>query len=287
MTRRNKLLLVFLIVETVIAFLIWRADFTFAGTNILEVYFFDIGQGDAIFMQLPDGNQILVDGGPSYQILSKLSQVMPFWDRSIDMVILTHPHADHVSGLIDVLDRYEIGAILESGVFYDTAEHQAWGEKVNREGGRRVIARQGQSFKIGQLFVMDVLAPLESFAGKRVSNPHDANIVLKVNYGQEKVLLTGDMEKGLELQMLSERNDVDVDVLKVGHHGSKTSSTQVFLERVSPELAIIQVGKGNRYGHPYQEVLDRFKSLNISLLRTDVDGDIELLVDANSLSVKK
>lgn len=276
MPKRAKLLHLFLAAETVIALLVWQANFTLAEAQHLRVHFFDIGQGDAIFLELPDGNQILVDGGPSSDILSKLSKVMPFWDRSLDMVVLTHPHADHLDGLLEVLKRYEVGEILESGVAYSTADYEEWKKLVKEKQIRDIVAKQGQVFQAGDDFTLEVLAPIKDFQVRSVKNVHEADIVLKVIYGRESILLTGDMEKPLEYELVFQPLPLFAQILKVGHHGSKTSSSDGFLEAVKPELAIISAGRKNRYGHPHQEVLDRLQAHGIRVARTDVDGDIEV-----------
>ena len=283
---KRSFLLFFILALGIFSALVWQANFSLADDSELKVHFFDIGQGDAIFIVSPNGNQILVDGGPSNKILSKLSEVMPFWDRSIDLVVLSHPHADHVSGLIDVLDRYDVAMILESGVAYDTGEYKEWRKAAEKEQAQRIISRAGQVFGIGQDFSLEVLAPFEPFDQKSISNAHDANVVLMLRHGDTEVLLMGDAERDLEFDLLRNYN-LDSDVLKVGHHGSKTSSFEDFLQRVSPEVVVVQVGRGNRYGHPHPEVMERFNNLKIPVLRTDIDGDLILRSDLRSYSLRR
>lgn len=262
---------------------IWYAVFYFEARQNLLVTFFDVGQGDSIFVENA-GNQILIDGGPGDRILSKLGREMPFWDRSIDLLILTHPHADHLDGLLEVLKRYDVGIVLESGVEHSIPEYREWRELLEKKSVQIVVASAGQKIDLGGGAVLDILSPFENYSGRSVKNPHDANVSAQLHYGSTTVLLMGDAEKSLEMRLLYEsRNskfiNLNSDVLKVGHHGSKTSSSEEFLQAVSPDITIIQVGRKNRYSHPTQEVLDRLAAVGARILRNDLDGDIRIESD--------
>lgn len=260
--------------------LVWYAVFYFEARQNLLVSFFDVGQGDSIFIEVPNGNQILVDGGPSDKILAKLGQTLPFWDRSIDLLILTHTHADHLDGLLEVLKRYQIGAVLESGASYSLPEYEEWHRILEEKKVPIVIARRGQKVILAQNGELDIFSPFENFVGASLKNPHDANIVSRLIYGNSSLLLMGDAEKSLEYRLLWAGPGVlKSEVLKVGHHGSKTSSSEEFLQAVSPKIAVIQAGRKNRYGHPTQEVLDRLASAGAKILRNDLAGDIILESD--------
>ena len=264
------------------AVIIWYAVFQVeAQSGFLRVNFFDVGQGDAIFIESPSGNQILIDGGPDNSVLSKLGETMPFWDRSIDLVILTHPHADHLDGLVEVLKRYDVETVLESGVNHTIPEYAEWHEFLKEKNVKVIIAEAGQRIRLGSAAYLDVLTPFEDFIGKSPKDIHDATIISKLSYGATTLLFTGDAERSLEYQLLYSGADIDADILKVGHHGSKTSSADGFLGAVSPEIAVISAGRKNRYGHPHQDVLDRLRNLGISIFRTDTDGDIEMVSDGN------
>ncbi len=268
--------------------IIWYADFYFESRQNLLVTFFDIGQGDAVFIEVPGGNQVLIDGGPSERILSKLGRAMPFWDRSLDLLILTHPHADHLDGLFEVLKKYEVGMVLESGANHSLAEYKEWQEMLIKKNIHTVYARAGQKIVLGGGAELDVYYPFRNFTGESLKNQHDANVVARLKYGKNSVLLTGDAEKSAEYRLLWEapKNPFFVlrsDVLKVGHHGSKTSSSGDFLKTVSPRWAVISVGDKNRYGHPHQEVLDRLSAVVSKIFRTDIDGDIKIESDGKNL----
>lgn len=277
---------IFIVILFGIATVIWYAVFYFDSRENLLIHFFDIGQGDAIFIEVPNGNQILIDGGPSARILDKLGEVMPFWDHSIDLLILTHPHADHLDGALEVLKRYDIGMVIESGVNHSIPEYEEWHKFLREKGIKMIIAKTGQRIRLAPFAYFDILMPFKSFVGASPKNVHDAMIVSKLHYGSSTVLLMGDAEKPVEYHLLFEFLNskfyiLNSDILKVGHHGSKTSSTQEFLQAVSPKIAVISVGRQNRYGHPYQEVIDRLKNFGIKIFRTDQDGDIELISDGN------
>ncbi len=256
---------------------IWYAVFHFESRQNLVVTFFDIGQGDAILIEAPNGNQILIDGGPGDRILAKLGGTLPFWDRSLDLVILTHPHADHVTGLVDVLERYDVGMVLETGVNHSIPEYAEWRELLKEKDVKVITAKSGQRVQFSESARLDILTPFENFAGASRPNVHDAMLVSRLAHGSTTVLLMGDAEKSLEYRLLYSGDDLDADILKVGHHGSKTSSTVEFLAAVSPEIAVIQVGRKNRFGHPVEEVLERLEASGAKILRTDRDGDIRIL----------
>ncbi|OHA02763.1 MAG: hypothetical protein A3C92_00710 [Candidatus Sungbacteria bacterium RIFCSPHIGHO2_02_FULL_53_17] len=258
---------------------IWYAVFYFASRQHLGVTVFDVGQGDAIFIEVSGGNQILVDGGPNDRILAKLGAALPFWDRSIDLLIVTHPHADHIGGFLDVLKRYEVGMVMTSGVGYGTPEYEEWEKLIKQYAIPVVLARKGQRIDAGSGVVLDILSPAEDVTAG-ANHPHGANIISRLSYGDTAMLLTGDAERALEYRLLFESPDMlDADILKVGHHGSKTSSTETFLKAVSPDVAVISAGKKNRYGHPHQEVMERLAQLDIAVLRTDQEGDIRIESD--------
>lgn len=255
--------------------------------GLLKIYFFDIGQGDAIFIETPSGQQILVDGGPDNKVLSKLGESMPFYDKDIDVVIVSHPHADHVVGLIDVLERYEVKNIIEAKESYDSSEFKAWQSVVKNENANNIEAIAGKVIDLGDGVTLTILHPFESVVGDNPKNPHDDVVVMMLRYKDLEIVLTGDMEAKVERKLILAGYDLDSDVLKIGHHGSKTSTSEEFLSAVSPEIAVIQVGTKNRYGHPSPEILERLDGYDIRYYRNDVDGDIKLISDGKSFQIIK
>ena len=265
----------------IITGVVWYAVFTLENGRDLRMVVFDVGQGDSIFIEAPNGNQVLIDGGPSNAVLGKLGGAMPFWDRSIDLMVLTHPHADHIMGLVEVLKRYDVGMVIKSGVNYSTAEYRAWRTLLEQKHIPIMIARAGQKAHLASDIKLTILTPFESFVEKSPSNVHDAMVVSKLVYASSSALLTGDAEKYLEYRLLLSGADLRSDILKVGHHGSKTSTTEDFVRAISPRYAVISVGKKNRYSHPAQQTLDTLAKFNIKIFRIDQDGDVEFVSDGS------
>lgn len=280
--RANQIKIVFIFILAAFAAIIWYAVFYFESRQNLIITFFDVGQGDSAFLEVPNGNQVLIDGGPGNAVLAKLGSTLPFWDRSIDLVIVTHPHADHLDGLLEVLKRYKVGIVLETGVNHSLPEYAEWRELLKNKDVKVVIAQRGQRVELSGSAYLDILAPFKNFAEQSPKNIHDSMVVAELFYGSVVALFMGDAERFLEYQLVSERKKLKADILKTGHHGSKTSSAEEFLKTVSPKFAVISAGAKNRYGHPHQEVLDRLKRLGIAILRTDEKGDINFTSDGFS-----
>jgi len=291
---KNKIISFILGILFLAAVLIWLAIFqtgSFAsitsGLNNqqLKVIFFDVGQGAATFIEAPNKNQILIDGGPNSQILNKLGNEMPFFDRSIDLVILTHPDIDHLSGLIDVLKNYQVWQIIDPCIKDSSTTYQEWLHLIEEKKISRTCARSGQKIKLAENIELNVLYPFESLEGQSFKNTNLSSIVMKLIYGQSKILLTGDAEESTEYQLIKIGTDLKAQILQVAHHGSKNSTSQEFISNINPEIAIIQVGKNNKYGHPNQEVIDRLKGINI--YRTDLDGDIKFFCNLEKCVMRR
>lgn len=264
------------------------AVWDFSKPSFLKVSFFDVGQGDAIFIQTPGKHQILIDGGPDSSVLEKLGRKMPFWDNTLDLIILTHPEKDHLFGLIEVLKRYRVENILWTGVVRENQLYEAWLNGINEEGAKIKIAQAGQRVIFGSdsKGFIDILYPLENLEGKKIEKVNNTSIVTKLIFRKSSFLFTGDAEKLVERQLVERGSELDSDVLKAGHHGSKTSTDPEFIKIVSPEVVIISDGKNNPYGHPHQETLDTLNKYAISVLRTDQFGDIEIFSDGKNLEIK-
>jgi competence protein ComEC len=279
-----------LVILALAAILLWIGVFQVAAhCCVLSVHFFDVGQGDSIFIQAPGGTQILIDGGRGRVVLEKLSRAMPFFDRSIDVVMLTHPELDHMEGLIEVLKRYKVGTVIWTGVERTIPEYESFLKEAYSKKARVLIAAPGAQIKIGEhQGVLDILYPFENFEGMVIEKKLNfSSIVSRLTYGETKFLFTGDIEKESEQELVEGGGDISADVLKAAHHGSKTSSIKEFVERVDPKLAVIQVGRNNRYGHPHAQTLETFKSLNIPVLRNDINGNIVILSDGKNLKIKQ
>lgn len=251
----------------------------------LRLWIMDVGQGDAILFDTSDGHQVLIDGGRDNGILSQLSKAMPLTDKEIDLIIVTHNHADHLSGINAVLEHYQVGRIWISGAEYDSQTYRKFVQLVAEGRGKVESVTAGTTFSINGLTGI-VLYPLESFAAREPENPHDASVVTYWQYGATTALMTGDAEGEHEAHMLARGIVKHADILKVGHHGSNTSSSEPFLRAVFPKVAVISVGKNNRYGHPYQITLEHLQQLGIPVLRTDQDGTIRFDITATGYSSK-
>lgn len=260
---------------------VWSAIFA-QTTNLLEVHFFDVGQGDSILIETPDKKQILIDGGPDKTVLEKLNQTMSFYDRKIDLLVLTHPDADHITGLIDVLEYYQIGYILTSGFETDTAVYKKWRKLISEKNIPLTMVQSGQKIILSEEIIFEILWPEQPLIG--VKDANNTSVVGRLIYGQAEFLLTGDIERKIENILIEKNWNLKSDILKVPHHGSKTSSSYNFIEEIDPKIAIISVGENNRYKHPSQEVLERLK--NVPTLRTDKSGDITIFTDGNLFEVK-
>lgn len=279
--RKNPVLIILGVLFS-LNLLAWVAVGELGWTDGLEVTFFDVGQGDAIFIEAPGRQQFLIDGGPSSIILEKLGQEMPFWDRSIDWIILTHPEKDHLAGLLEVLKSYKVENILWTGVVRNTSEYKEWQKLIKEEGAKIFIAGSVSRTVLDvSRTVLDVLYPFESLEWEEMKDSNDSSIIARLVFGKTSFLFTGDATQSVEKQLSRLAGQLDSDVLKVGHHGSKTSTSKEFVEAVSPEIAVISVGKNNTYGHPRQETLDNLAGIKI--FRTDLDGDIKIISDGVSV----
>jgi competence protein ComEC len=244
----------------------------------LHIHFLDVGQGDAIFIQCPNGQQILVDGGPNPSVLlSQLGRRMPFWDHDLDLVVLTHPELDHVAGLVDVLSRYDVGLVLDSGQECTNATCATWRTLVEDNEIPYRRAEAGMSLTVGDELRFQVLHPPTQLMTKTASDINNNSVVMRLQYGQFSLLLTGDIMMQAEDTLLASGQPLDSLVLKVAHHGGDTSLSAPFLEEIRPELAVISVGADNRFGHPDQVPLDKLGA--IVIYRTDRDGSVELVTD--------
>jgi len=272
------------------AVLIWSFIFSQGPASVLnslengktKVVFFDVGQGNSVFIEAPNGNQVLADGGPGSQVLNKLGEQMPFFDREIDVVILTHPDADHLNGLIEVLKNYQVNEVIDTCIEDSGKGYAEWKKIIEEKKIHHLCAQAGQKIKLADGVELDILFPFVSLEGVKFTNTNDSSIVMEFVSNNSKIMLTGDAEVKTEYQLVNSSLNLKSQILQVGHHGSKSSTSQEFLAAVNPEIAVIQVGADNRYGHPVQEILDRLKSVSNKIFRTDEDGDIEFLCGKNN-----
>lgn len=272
-------------------------------SQFLEVVFFDVGQGDSIFIKTPSNHSILIDGGPDSTVLSKLGRNLPFYDHTIDLMILTHAHSDHVAGLVDVLKRYDVTKVLYTGVDHSSPDFIEWEKLIEQKGIEMImpVARQVYQFEEVEL---EILYPFEDVSTKEFKDLNDSSVIARLEYQDVSFLFTGDAPVEVEEELLgyygrdrsglgpegsalkgdlsfSERewSSLQSDVLKVGHHGSKYSSSLEFLQTVDSDYAVIQSKEGNKFGHPHRLILQRLIGLDVEILRNDELGDVELVSD--------
>lgn len=281
---RHPLLLLALPLLILINVAVWYGFFH-AKTGVLQVSFLDVGQGDAILIQSPTGVQMLIDGGRDRAVLRELPKHMGFFDRSIDIVVATHPDADHIGGLTSVFDRYRIQAFIEPGIPNDTSAAKALVAAITNEPGiETMIARRGQRIELGGGAYADILYPDRDVAREETN---DGSIVVRLVYGETAFLLGGDASDEVEDYLASlDPASVRANVLKAGHHGSRNSSSDAWLAAVDPSIVVISAGADNSYGHPHQETLDRIKNSGAQVRATLGTGSIGFQSDGKIVTEK-
>lgn len=233
----------------------------------------DVGQGDALFIESPTGTQILVDGGPPRKILNQLSRVMSPFDRRIDAFIITNPDADHIAGFLDILKIYQVDSVFEPGTLTDSKTYQNLKDEITRKNIPNILAKRGMKLNLGGGVFIDILFPDQDVSSW---STNDGSIVAKLSYGDTSIMLTGDATTKTENIILKENSVAQLNstILKVGHHGSRTSTSPEFVKTISPTYAFISDGKDNKYGHPHQDTLDTLSFFGVEILRTDLLGAI-------------
>jgi competence protein ComEC len=252
----------------------------------LHVYFFDVGQGDSALVVTPSGRQVLVDGGPETEsAIRALSGPMSAGDLSLDLVVLTHLDADHSRGLLEVLDRYRVAAVLVGVSDPDSALYPLWRAGMDRNGLEETPVHAGYRVILEPGVVLEVLNPPKKPIGGSAADQNNNGLVLRLSHGDVSFLLTADIEATAESYLVRDAPPLESEVLKVAHHGSKTSTTAPFLHGVRPVVAVVSAGEGNRYGHPHKEVINRLEeAVGLEgLYRTDRDGTIEFISDGQGL----
>lgn len=279
--------------------IVWRWDFTKKPSPNLEVAFMDIGQGDAELLKFPGGKTMLVDCGKDAAILSALGRNLPWSKRDLDYLVITHPHADHFGGCLDVLARFKVHHIYVNGY---TAEQgtllanffQAVKNEERVDDAETIILKTPQTLEIGSSTLHFFYPDHDLSHDPRVPgsaaplDTNDTSVVIKVSYGTQDILLTGDMEIPLE-QYLVQQNSINLqsEILKVGHHGSDSSSGEEFISAVQPKFCVISSGQGNSYGHPHGSTVRRLERMGCEVLRTDQRGDILMNITTSTSNVEK
>ena len=277
----NKIKIYFLLLLLLVNVTIFYTVFAETRDNFLKVSFLDVGQGDAIFIETPTGNQLLIDGGPDKNILNALSRVMPFYDKSIDMIITTHPDQDHIGGIPEVLKNYNVLEYIDSGATSSTGTFLELQKEIEDKKIKTEIARVGEIIDLGGETYLKILYPQNELKSK---DTNDNSIIAKLFYGDSTFLFTGDAPTDVEQYLaMTHGEELDSDVLKVAHHGSRNSLSPEFLSAVSPEYSIISAGENNSFGHPHKEIVDFLNTIGTKILGTYEFGDVIFTSDGENI----
>lgn len=263
----------------------WHAVLGAGNSPLLHVYALNIGQGDAIYIRTPRGVDMLIDGGPGGRIIGELPKVMQPGDKHIDVVVLTHPHFDHVSGLERVLEQYDVAAIYTPSGMPPGEAADNFLRLARAEASSLGTLDAGDRLILDSEITFDVFLPSGAAFLETTKNPNEWSVVGKLTYGDASLLLTGDMERREELLLLRSDANLASDVLKVAHHGSAYASIAPLLDRIRPQYAVISVGK-NTYGHPSTETVQRIAGSGAEIFRTDEYGTVHFASDGTRFWVE-
>jgi len=264
---------------TLIALFFVYVNFAWALPGNLRVSFLDIGQGDSILIRTPMGRNVLIDGGPGVTLLERLGEETSYWLKRIDLLILTHPDLDHLEGLVEAIRRYEVDRVMITGVFHSSNLYRAFLEELQARAIEVVIADPEQDWQLEVDVYLDIIGPQGSYLMAEVYNQNDVSIMAKLIYKDTQMLLPGDAELHEEHDVLLTDFDLRARVLKVGHHGSRTSSSLPFLRAVNPQEAVIISGRENPFDHPHLDTLLKYDQMEIDWINTKDVGTITLESD--------
>ncbi len=263
---------------------IWGAVFASTPSGVLTVAVMDVGQGDSIFIESPTGVQIIIDGGPDNSLLHELPKLMSLSDRALDAVIATHPDADHTSGFVDLLKRYSVGVFISPGIPKPTVTARTLEKEIDTEKIPRYIARRGDWLELGGGARLQILFPDFDVSHLSSDKTNEGCIVSHLVYGNTSMIFMCDAPMSVEnhLMQIGSSTELTSNILKVGHHGSRYSTGNTFLDTVHPPVAVISVGARNTYGHPTSETLRKLEAHNIKTLRTDEEGTVVFVSDGKT-----
>ncbi len=285
MLNTNKVIITLKSIVLLSAFLVttfvWYVDLS-ENRDHLMVAFLNVGQGDAIFIEAPNGNTMLIDGGPDRSLLRELSKEIPFYKHSIGVIMITNPDADHFAGFIDLLQsNYSVGELIEPGTVSKSATYKRFEQLAGEHQIKKMLARKGTIIMLDRKrnIHLDILFPDKDVLSWKTN---DGSVVAKLVYGDTSVMLEGDAPSKIEKYLISQGDDVKAQILKLGHHGSKTSTSDEYVKAVSPQVAIISAGLNNHYGFPHKQTLETLAKNNVKPLITFDLGTIESLSDSHT-----
>jgi len=265
-------------------FFVWVSVYARSPSDNLRVYFFDVGQGDSVLIDTPSHKRLLLDGGPNRRVLSELGKILPFADKRIDIVVESHPDKDHIGGLPEVVSRYRVALFLEPGIQSDNVIDDELKKRISDKNIPIILARRGMKINFGDGVEILILFPDRDISGW---DTNDASIVAKLSLGEKSFLLTGDSTKKAEFILLGLNQEIlESSVLKLGHHGSRTSTSLLYAEAISPEYAVVSAGKDNLYGHPHKEVLEIMEEVGAQIVSTANLGTILFETDGKIMKLK-
>jgi len=273
--KNKKYFLIFSIVSAGVLFSILLGLCFLKGVNFLNVYFLNVGQGDSVLIRTPEHRNILIDGGPDNLVLHRLGEVLPFYIRRLDYIIISHFHDDHISGLIEILKRYQIKKIIFAPSDISSPLTLAFFKEIENKNISIIEIKNTASLHLDSYCDLFFI----NSGSLKIKNNDNNSLVAKLNCRGKTFLFAGDNEVEAEKALVASSFDLKADIFKASHHGSKTSNTEEFLKAVNPEKIIISVGHDNRFGHPSREVLERVISNKIEVIRTDVLGTIHILAN--------
>ena len=269
---------------TILSIILWVIIFHENRDGLLTFVVLDIGQGDSLFIESPTGTQVLIDGGPDKNLMKEISRVLPWYDRHIDMLVVTNPDLDHYSGFIPLMDKYSVDVVMGTGTTNANEAYSVLENKIASRKITKVLARRGQIIDLGGGAYLQILFPDRDISGL---SSNDGSIVMRLVYGDTSVMLQGDSTARIEEYILSLGGEnLKSTILKVGHHGSKTSSIEKYVTAVEPLWAVISSGANNSYGHPHKETLDTLAKLNVPALGTCNNGGLIFQSDGKNFVLK-
>lgn len=274
MKKQIKKLIIILSISLLLLYFLYTYFISLNKKN-LDVYFLDVGQGDAILIKTPYQQNIIIDMGNDIGV-KKVGKIIPWWDKEIDLLIISHPHDDHILGVPLLIKKYNIKKIIFTGISYESSIYEelltlAYNKKIEI-----LIPQEEQKIILGEDCKIEFLYPQESLINKKIENLNNSSIVNLLDCQKKSFLFMGDAEEEVEKKILKKNPDLKIDVLKVGHHGSITSSHQEFIEKIKPKISIIMVGTKNKFNHPSLRIINRLKKIGSLILRTDLNGTINI-----------
>lgn len=249
----------------------------------LQIVFFDVGQGDAILIKTPNDQKILIDGGPDNKLVNKIGKYFSFADKTIDLMILTHAHSDHLVGLVEILKRYQVNKVLYNGPAHTTPEFFQFLELIKENNIPLEVPLAGQEYIFSGDIKLKILYPFVNLTNEKLEDLNEGSLVSQLIYKENKFLFMSDLPQELEKIVLESNNDLTSAVIKIGHHGSRYSTSDQLLKEVRPQLAIISVGEDNKFGHPDPLTIDKLDKNGIKISRTDQNGEIIIKSDGQGI----